>query len=226
MSLGDVKLLFGTAIRNRRNNLRISQEELAYRAGLHRTYISDVERGARNLSLESIDKLARALELSLSALFSLAGYNSAGNQLLDILLVEDNPRDAELAVRAFKKAGIANQLQVARDGADALELLFPIEGNSAEHNNSYLPGIILLDLNLPKISGMEVLRKIKADPRTKNIPLVVLTQSSEDRDIAACRLLGVHHYIVKPVGFRNFSEVTPNLPFEWALKKRAGRDSP
>jgi len=226
MTLGDVKLILGTAIRNQRNKLRISQEELAYRSGLHRTYISDVERGARNLSLESIDKLARALDLSLSALFSMAGYNSSGSQLLDILLVEDNPSDSELAVRAFKKAGIANRLRVVRDGAEALDLLLPALGSEAEGNGHPLPGVILLDLHLPKVSGMEVLRRIKADPRTEHIPVIVLTISSEDRDIAACRLLGVHNYIVKPVGFRNFCEVTPNFPFEWALKTRSENASP
>lgn len=225
MKLGDVKILFGTAIRTQRTKLRISQEELAYRSGLHRTYISDIERGARNLSLESIDKLARALELSLSALFSMAGYNSTKNQLLDILLVEDDPRDAELAVRAFKKAGIANQLHVVRDGADALDFLFAT-GIYAERTDQALPGVVLLDLNLPKISGMEVLRRMKDDPRTENIAVIVLTMSNQDRDIAACRLLGVHNYIVKPVGFNKFSEITPNLLLEWALKKRSPAESP
>jgi len=225
MSLIDVKSIFGTAIRNQRIKLRISQEELAHRAGLHRTYISDVERGARNLSLESIDKLAKALELSLAALFSLANYHPGGNQLLEILLVEDSPQDAELAIRAFKRAGIANQLQVVTDGEQALEFLFAT-GAYSERATLEMPGVILLDLNLPKISGMEVLRRIKADERTSNIPVIVLTISSEDRHIAACRMLGVHNYIVKPVGFRNFSEATPNLLLDWALRKRSGRDSP
>jgi CheY-like chemotaxis protein len=214
---GNVKKLFGAAIRRQRIELDFSQEELAERAGLHRTYISDVERGARNLSLESIERLARALEISVSTLFARAGNGTGREQLVEILLVEDDPRDAELTVRAFRKARISNVVHVARDGAEALEFLFGTDADG--HHHRPLPVVILLDLNLPKIDGLEVLRRIRADKRTQKIPVIVLTVSDRDGDIAACRQLGAESYIVKPVGFHNFSEVTPQLRLDWALKK-------
>src|SRR5438270_1542305 len=121
----DLKTLFGVAVRKKRVGLGISQEELADRAGLHRTYISDVERGVRNLSLESIEKLAHALELSVSGLFARAGDGSgAGSETVEILLVEDEPDDIELALLAFRKARFANPVHVVHDGAEALDFLF------------------------------------------------------------------------------------------------------
>jgi CheY-like chemotaxis protein len=219
-SVGNVKSLFGRAIRNERFALHISQEELADRAGLHRTYISDVERGTRNLSLESIGKLAAALKLSVAGLFERADPERTSERLIGILLVEDNMDDIALTRRAFWKARIANPLQVVRDGAEALEFLFA-KGRYARRRRDEMPGVILLDLNLPQISGLELLRRIKSDPRTKEIPVVVLTVSTDDANIAACQRLGVESYIVKPVGFENFSEVTPSLRLEWALKKPA-----
>ncbi len=191
---------------------------MADRAGLHRTYISDVERGTRNLSLESIGKLAAALKISVAGLFERANPQRTSEPLLGILLVEDNKDDIALTRRAFWKACIANPLHVLRDGAEALDFLFAT-GAYAGRPAEDLPGVILLDLNLPRISGLEVLRRIKSDSRTKEIPVVVLTVSKDDGDIAACRRLGVENYILKPVGFQNFSEVTPHLSFEWALKK-------
>lgn len=217
-----MKLRFGTAVKNKRAEMGISQEELADRAGLHRTYISDVERGARNPSLESIAKLAQALGISLPVLFERATNLSAGEGLVEILLVEDDPGDVELTMRAFKKARIRNPIQIARDGVEALDFVFA-RGSFAHRREDHSPKVILLDLNLPRISGLEVLRRIKADQRTKNIPVVVLTVSTRDSDIAECRRLGVATYIVKPVGFQNFSEVIPKLEMEWALLKPAAR---
>lgn len=214
----DVKLDFGKAVKKQRFELGISQEELADRAGLHRTYISDVERGSRNVSLESIKKLARALELSIATLFARAGNGFETEQSVEILLIEDNPRDVELTLRAFRKARITNLVQVARDGAEALEFLFATGAHDFRVDRP-LPGVILLDLKLPKIQGLEILRRIKTDHRTQKIPVVVLTSSSRDRDIAECLRLGAASYIVKPVGFQNFSEVTPHLHLEWALRK-------
>jgi CheY-like chemotaxis protein len=219
MTVGALRQLFGTAIKNKRSELGISQEELADRAGLHRTYVSDVERGARNLSLESIEKLAGALELSVSGLFAQAGDGAAVKQEVEMLLVEDLPRDIELTQRAFKKAKFTNPLHVVRDGPEALEFLFAT-GAYAYRRDLRQPDVVLLDLNLPKLSGFEVLQRIKADPRTRAIPVIVLTASQDDCDAAACRALGAQTYIVKPVGFQNFSEVTPQLQFEWALVRR------
>jgi CheY-like chemotaxis protein len=169
-----------------------------------------VERGARNPSLESVQKLADALELSLPILFERA-TNGQG-QLVEILLVEDNARDIELTLRAFKKARLTNPVRIANDGQEALDFLFAPAQATASH-----PRIILLDLNLPKIGGLEVLRRIKDDQRTQKIPVVVLTVSEHDGDMAECRRLGVETYIVKPVGFQNFSAITATLSLDWML---------
>jgi CheY-like chemotaxis protein/DNA-binding Xre family transcriptional regulator len=214
----EVKRRFGEAIRNQRIRLHLSQEELADRAGLHRTYVSDVERGSRNISLDTIERLAGALRISVSTLFKRAGNGGAHDPFIDILMVEDNPRDVALTMRAFQKARIANILHVARDGVEALDFLFAT-GIHERRRDQPLPGLILLDLNLPKMDGLEVLRRIKADKRTRQIPVIVLTVSDLDRDMAACRQLGVQSYIVKPVGFLNFSEVTQQMRMEWGLKK-------
>ena len=221
--ISDVKRPFGAAVRTWRSRLHISQEELAGRAGLHRTYICDVERGARNLSLESIEKLARALEISTATLFS---YEStpgqpaisrlAGEGLVDILFVEDNPQDAELAGEALK--GITNWVQVVRDGQAALDFLF-CQGEFAQRQSNQRPQLVLLDLELPKIGGLEVLRRVKSDPRTATIPVVVLTGSDSDRDIRTSKRLGAAAYIVKPVEMGNLAHVTPILQFQWALVK-------
>ncbi len=214
----EFKTSLGGAIRSVRAELNLTQEDLADRAGLHRTYVSDVERGRRNISLESIEKLADALELSISKLFAKAGNGGADSSFVEILMVEDNPSDAELAVRSFRKAKITNVLHIARDGEEALDFLFA-SGAHENRKNQPLPGVILLDLNLPKIDGLEVLRRIKADKRLRQIPVIVLTVSKCDHDMAACRELGVESYLMKPVGFQNFSEVTQHLEFEWTLVK-------
>ena len=223
----DLKSSLGTAIRNKRNELGFSQEELANRAGLHRTYISDIERGARNLSLESIDKLAQSLKVSIGSLFLSAGDLSGldagapngikSGDLVDILLVEDNESDIELTLEAFRKAKLSNNVHVARDGLEALDFLFCRNRHSERKMEN--PQIILLDLNLPKIGGIEVLRQIKASERLKNIHVIVLTVSQQDRDIMLCRRLGAETYIVKPVNFINLGEVTSQLNLYWALLK-------
>jgi CheY-like chemotaxis protein len=213
MATIDLKSLLGMAIRTQRTALGISQEELAYRAGLHRTYVSDLERGARNPSIESIEKLAGALQSSVSKLFASTGNGTSSRQMVELLLVEDDPTDVELTVRAFKKAQITNPLHVVRDGAEALEFIFA----NADQKNLQSTLLVLLDLNLPKMSGLEVLRRIKADTRTQDIPVIVLTVSTRDRDITECRRLGAQDYIVKPVDFQNFSEVTVRLGLAWTL---------
>lgn len=218
MAMIDLKRLLGATIRNERSALGISQEELAYRATLHRTYVSDVERGARNPSLESVEKLAHALELPVSILFERATGGNGTKQLVEILLVEDNARDVQLTRRAFEKMRIMNPLRVARDGAEALDFIFAT-GPFTHRAEIERPQLILLDLNLPKKSGLEVLREIKANETTRDIPVIVLTASDRDRDINQCRRLGVERYIVKPLGFQNFSEVTPHLRLGWALVK-------
>lgn len=216
----DLRRLLGVTVRSERSALGISQEELANRAGLHRTYISDLERGARNPSIESIEKLASALEISVSTLFAQAGSGAEAKQLVEILLVEDNRRDVQLTLREFEKARIANPVHVVRDGVEALDFIFAT-GPYARRRSAGRPQIILLDLSLPKRNGLEVLRQIKADMRTQNIPIIVLTTSNRDIDINECRRMGAHGYIVKPVSFQNFSEVMRHFQFDWALLKQS-----
>ena len=215
MATINLKTLLGMAIKTQRASLGISQEELAHRAGLHRTYVSDLERGARNPSIESIEKLAGALQISVSNLFEGAGNGSRSRQMEEILLVQDNPRDVDLTIRAFKKANITNPLKVARDGEEALDLVFA----DANRGNLRRTLLILVDLNLPKISGLEFLRRIKAAEQTQDIPVIILTLSIRDRDIAECRKLGVENYIAKPVDFQNFSAVTARFGLAWTLGK-------
>ncbi|HEY2329811.1 MAG TPA: helix-turn-helix domain-containing protein, partial [Verrucomicrobiae bacterium] len=183
------------AVRAWRSRLDISQETLGERAGLHRTYICDVERGARNVSLESIEKLARALEVSVPALLSyvqdpltgeLVPVPVPGHELLDILLVEDLADDVEMTLLALKRTNIANRIQVVGDGAEALNFLFHT-GKYAQRRRQDAPQLILLDLGLPKIDGLEVLRQVKTELRTSNIPVIVLTSSTSGRDLATCK---------------------------------------
>ena len=216
-----MKLLLGNAIKDQRTALGISQEELAARAGLHRTYVSEVERGERNPSIASIEKLAQALEVSFTSLFERAGQRSGSREAVEILLVEDNPIDIELTKNAFKKAQITNPLYVVNDGETALDFLFG-RGSYADRLNVRPPQLILLDLNLPEKSGLEVLKEIKKDPRTQNIPVIILTISDREHDINECRRLGAETYIVKPVSFQNFSKVTPFLSLSWVLVEPNG----
>jgi CheY-like chemotaxis protein len=134
----------------------------------------------------------------------------------EILLVEDNPTDLELALRVFKKHRIANRIEVARDGVEALDFLFG-EGAHAGRGSIQMPKVILLDLKLPKIGGIEVLRRIKSDPRTRTIPIVVLTSSREEKDLLESYQLGVNSYIVKPVDFDQFSDCLRDIGMYWLL---------
>jgi two-component system response regulator len=242
---------------------------------LHRTYICDVERGARNVTLLSIEKLAGALEISVSTLLAYAreplpegtrmeefvtgqmhgaptraAHSSEGTRveefvtgrmrgaptraahspegtraeefaaggLVDILYVEDNPADIGLATEGLKN--ITNRIYVARDGQAALNFLFGT-GEYANRKTTSHPQLILLDLGLPKVDGLEVLRRVKADPRTSGIPVIVLTASVRDRDLQTSKRLGAEAYIIKPLDLQNLSRVTPQLHLQWALLKPA-----
>ncbi len=134
----------------------------------------------------------------------------------EILLVEDNPSDAELTMRAFKKRNLANKVFHVSDGAEALEYIFAT-GKHADRNVNVPPKVILLDLKLPKVNGIEVLKKIKSDDRTKSIPVVVLTSSREDTDLKECYKLGTNSYIQKPVDFDKFVEVLSEAGLYWLV---------
>lgn len=137
-------------------------------------------------------------------------------ELVEIVLVEDNPHDAELALRALKKHGLANKVQVLEDGAEALDFLFAT-GAFTSRSINHRPKVILLDLKLPKVDGLEVLRRLKGDERTRAIPVVVMTSSQEEQDIVESYRLGVNSYIVKPVDFDKFAQSVANMGFYWLL---------
>ncbi|MDZ7963606.1 MULTISPECIES: response regulator [unclassified Nostoc] len=137
-------------------------------------------------------------------------------QPISIVLVEDNSTDAELTIRALRRGRIGNNIQLLEDGAEALDFLF-CRGEYAHRSMTNQPKVILLDLKLPRISGLEVLRQLKSDPRTQMIPVVVLTSSAEDRDMIESYQLGVNSYIVKPVDFEQFNQAVQQLGFYWIL---------
>jgi two-component system, response regulator len=135
---------------------------------------------------------------------------------VEILLVEDNPNDVKLALHAFQRHNLANHVQVVRDGAEALEFIFCTDRFS-HRSITNTPRVILLDLKLPLVDGLDVLRAIKGDPRTHHIPVVVMTSSKEESDMVESYKIGVNSYIVKPVDFDQFTEVVRQLGFYWLL---------
>ncbi|HUE12829.1 MAG TPA: response regulator [Planctomycetaceae bacterium] len=139
---------------------------------------------------------------------------------VEILLVEDNPNDVKLAMHAFKTHNMANIVHVVRDGAEALEFIFCTD-RYAQRKIENGPRLIMLDLKLPLVDGIEVLRRTKSDPRTKSIPVVVMTSSKEDRDIVESYKLGVNSYIVKPVDFGQFTDAVKQIGYYWLLLNQA-----
>ena len=137
---------------------------------------------------------------------------------VDILLAEDSDTDGEMTLRALRKKGIANNLTWVRDGEEALDFIY-YRGNYAQRSNRH-PKLILLDLKMPRVDGIDVLRQIKGDADTKSIPVVVLTSSAQDRDVVDSYQLGVNSYIVKPVDFDQFFEVVSTLGFYWAVMNK------
>jgi CheY-like chemotaxis protein/DNA-binding XRE family transcriptional regulator len=160
-----------------------AQEELAWRADVHRTYLADVERGARNMTLRTVSNLAKALQMSIGSLFAHvtapprtalhAGAKTAPSKMREILLVGDNAKDAAIMARAFRRAGLACPLRIVPNGEAGLEYLFGT--GSYARRKPMRPHLILLDLDLPKMSGSEFIRLIKHDERTRSIPVVLLT---------------------------------------------------
>jgi len=227
METQDVRKIFGAELRRRRKELGLSQEEFGERANLHRTYVSDVEAGKRNPSLQSMQRLASAVGTSIGSVFgSMEGIladvrgkqSEQSERVVDILLVEDDRDDADIAITAFKKAGLTNRIEVTGSGQDALDFLFH-RGKYVSRRASNRPELVLLDLKLPDMSGLEVLRRAKADEQTRSIPMVILSGSKKDEDLKAAMDLGADAYIVKPVDFENFSRLTPKMSFHWALIK-------
>jgi CheY-like chemotaxis protein len=133
---------------------------------------------------------------------------------VDLLLIEDQPSDAELALRALRDLDLGKRLRLVKDGAEALDFIFG-RADYAERSVDDTPGLILLDLKLPKVGGHEVLRTLKSDDRTKHIPVVVLSSSKEDSDVERCYELGVNSYVVKPVDFGQFTETVQRIGTYW-----------
>ena len=166
------------------------------------------------------------MEISISKLFSydlssgqpFENNSTTSEDLVDILFVEDDRSDVDMTLAALKN--ITNRVQVAWDGREALDFLF-CEGIHADRRPKPGPQLILLDLGLPKIHGLEVLRRIKADTRTASIPVFVLTASNHDQDVQISKRLGAQGYIVKPVGLTSLTRVTPQLNYQWAMLRRA-----
>ncbi len=141
---------------------------------------------------------------------------------VEILLVEDNPNDVELTLRALKKNNLTNKVHVVKDGAEALEYIFAT-GAYADRDINHNPKVILLDLKLPKVDGLEVLRQIKSNEKTKIIPVVVLTSSKEERDLVESYKLGANSYIAKPVDFESFVKAVSELGLYWLLLNQPPR---
>jgi CheY-like chemotaxis protein len=141
---------------------------------------------------------------------------SSAHTEVEIVLVEDNPTDAELCIRALKKHNLANKLVWVKDGAEALDFLFA-KGAYADRAGSILPKVVLLDLRLPKVDGLEVIRKVRADAALKLLPIVVLTSSKEDRDVAEAYKLGANAFVSKPVEFEEFVAKVSQLGLFWLL---------
>lgn len=135
---------------------------------------------------------------------------------VEILLIEDNAYDAELAIRALKKVNLANHLVHLQDGEEALRFLFGNDDNDVNKTVSK-PKLILLDIKMPKVDGLEVLKQLKSDARTKNIPVVIMTSSQEGEDVVKCYQYGVNSYVVKPLNFDNFSKAVSDLGLYWVL---------
>jgi two-component system, response regulator len=138
------------------------------------------------------------------------------DNFIEILLVEDNPNDAELTLRSLRQNGVSNKIIHLKDGVEAIDFLFGI-GIYAGRDVNYIPKVILLDLKMPRIDGIEVLQKIKANELTRKIPIVILTSSKEDPDIEKCYSLGANSYIVKPVDFDGFHKIVSKLGLYWVL---------
>ena len=144
------------------------------------------------------------------------------NMPIEILLVEDNPYDVELTLRALKQNYIANHIHTVRDGAEAVDFIFCTGAYADRDFNA--PKLILLDLKLPKFNGVEVLQRIKADPRTRLIPVVVITTSNAERDVKECYQLGINSYIVKPLDFKQFAEAIRQVGLYWLILNRLPSD--
>lgn len=228
-----ILLHFGLVVKDLRRKKQLSQEELANRCGLHRTYITDIEHGTRNVSLKNISKIAHAVEESLHDLFARVERNSQqgvhliGQTLqqdtinrppIEILLVEDDQTFIDQIWHELNKGKIGNKVHVVRNGEEALEFLFSVQ--SDENKLSSITRAIFLDLDLPTISGFEVLERIRKDKSTKDIPVVVLISSASGVDKDRCKKLGVEEYLTKPLNIDSLTVAMRRLGFRSLFLER------
>lgn len=189
---------------------------------MHRTYIADIERGGRNITLRSILSIAKALDVPVGSLFveaaGAAGDTAASERRKagEILVVDPAGADAEFTRRSLKQAKVTNHVKVVRDGETALAHLLGAD-HEERRKASHLPQLVMLALNLPKMSAVEVLRQMRNDVRTRAIPVVILATSRHDRALAECARLGAENFILKPVDFDSLTRLTPKLDLEWTL---------
>jgi two-component system, response regulator len=223
---------FGSVVRSQRLSAGFSQEELAHRSGLHRTYVTDVERGARNPSLNSIKKLSGALGVSLSDLFRLVEggdpasqpLNSTGDQggswrkaNVEILVVANDPGEVESTQNALKENNVTNAVHFVRDGSEALDFVF-CTGPFKKRDVLHPPDAVVLDLKLDNVGGLEVLDRIRQNPITKSVPVIALV-SQPNQDIAKAQVLGISDFIVKPLDFSKLVRAISKTGLAWRLVK-------
>lgn len=198
----------GAAVKAHRQRLGVTQEELAWRADMHRTYIADIERGVRNITLRSMVNLAAALQVSVAALLAEPGdLTILAPAPAAVLLIEHDTAAAAQVVRVFREAHLANPVTVIGDGRAALDYLV----------KRARPQLIMLDLGLPQFRGTELLRRLKAEEATKSIPVVVLTSVRDEKLLLEAARLGAEQHLLKPVEFVQFSRMIPKLKLHWAV---------
>ncbi len=200
-------------LKQQRLNLGLNQTELAKRAGLNRSYVSEVERGCQNITIETLSRLANALEVSVLSLVEQANRNVRSLvRPLEILLIEDNEADIYILKHSLGKLKAPTNLKIARDGKEALELI-----SSMSSENSDIPDLILLDLNLPKRSGHEILKKVKSDSRFSQVPVVVLSTSNDRNDIEKSYALNANTFITKPLNQKDFENAIAVVIEYWSV---------
>jgi len=199
-------------LKERRVELGVSQAELATRAGLHRTYISEVERGAQNITIETLSKIADALETTVLVLMEDATNASRiSADPIEIVLAEDNPADVHIIERCLKSSKIPNNLTVLRDGKKAIDYL----NGEGENKDVRVPDLIFLDLHLPKINGFEILEQLKSTARLRQVPIVVLTNSESSVDISKCYELYANTFVTKPATQKEFQDAINKVLDYW-----------
>lgn len=218
---------FGLVVKELRRKKQLSQEELANRCGLHRTYITDIEHGTRNVSLKNISRIAHAVEESLQDLFARVERYSQhsgspamhtfrpmmnNHAPIELLLIGEDQGFADQLVDELRRGRIGNTLHVVRSGDETVKYLFPVR--TGEQHNSHQPTVILLDLQSPSMSGMEALERMRKEKNTKGIPVIALTASSTDVDPTRTESLGVDEYLTKPVSIDRLSAVLYKLGYQ------------